>query len=60
MKLLNRKIVSIMKKTYQIPSVIAMQLLPSTVVLAGSPEPGISYGGGTNTDPFGGGDPLGD
>lgn len=26
-----------MKKTYQIPSVITMQLMPSTVVLAGSP-----------------------
>ena len=41
-----------MKKTYQIPSVIAMQLMPSTVVLAGSPGAGnVDNNGGSGIDP---------
>ena len=41
-----------MKKTYQIPSVNAMQLMPSTVVLAGSSGgSGIGIG-----DPISGGE----
>ncbi len=43
-----------MKKTYQIPSVIAMQLMPSTVVLAGSP--GNLQNSGSGTDQIG--DPI--
>lgn len=46
------------KKMYIQPTVEATQLLPSTVVLAGSPGT-ISNGGDTQTE-FGGGDPLGD
>ncbi len=38
-----------MKKTYQIPSVIAMQLIPSTVVLAGSGN--VNNTGGSGIDP---------
>jgi hypothetical protein len=45
-----------MRKTYQIPSVEMALLMPSTIILAGSP--GITYGGGT--DEFGGGAPIGD
>ena len=41
-----------MKKTYEIPSVEMTQLMPGTIVLAGSPTPptGISTG-----DPLSGG-----
>ena len=38
-----------MKKTYQIPSVIAIQLIPSTVVLAGSGN--VNNTGGSGIDP---------
>ena len=38
-----------MKKTYQIPSVIAMQLMPSTFVLAGSGN--VNNNGGSGIDP---------
>ena len=41
-----------MKKTYEIPSVNAMQLMPSTVVLAGSPDTGnVNNTGGSGIDP---------
>ncbi len=47
-----------MRKTYQIPSVILAQLMPSTIVLAGSPGAGDSgLGiGGTPIPGGGGGD----
>ena len=47
-----------MKKTYQIPSVVLMQMMPSTIVLAGSPGAGTNgLGiGGETLDPGTGGD----
>ena len=57
MKLLNRKIVSFIKKTYEIPSVEMTQLMPSTVVLAGSP--GTLKGSGEGTESLGGGEIIG-
>lgn len=58
MKLLNRKIVSIMKKNYNQPTVEATELIVSGQALCTSPDPIISSGGSSSG--LGGGDPLGD
>ena len=44
-----RKVV--MKKIYQIPSVILTQLMPSTIILAGSGNVDMGGGGGGGIDP---------
>lgn len=44
-----RKVV--MKKIYQIPSVILTQLMPSTIILAGSGNVDMGGGGGSGIDP---------
>ena len=48
-----------MKKMYNQPIVETTQLMPANIVLAGSPG-SINNGGNTSSDPFGGGDPVGD
>ena len=57
MKIENNRALAAEKKTYEIPSVVLTQLMPSTIVLAGSPgggaDPGLNVGG--DPIPSGGG-----
>jgi len=48
-----------MKKMYIKPVVEQSQLMPATIVLAGSPQ-GINNGGDTSSSGIGGGSPIGD
>jgi hypothetical protein len=43
-----------MKKTYEIPSVVLTQMMPSTIVLAGSPGNLLNSGKNTSEIPGGG------
>ena len=49
----------IMKKNYIQPVVELMQMMPGSMVMAGSPT-GISGGGNTQDSGIGGGAPIGD
>ena len=58
MKIANNRALAAEKKAYEMPSVIMTQLVPSTIVLAGSPGGTIqNSGNGTSTIPSGS-DPI--
>jgi len=60
MKIENNRAIAAEKKTYEIPSVVLTQLMPSTIVLAGSPgTPGSLHNSGQGTENLGPGEVIG-